>query len=68
MTTIYDFERKFPKVFVTGVDKEGNEVIGIRKNATLRDLFNAYSDLVHYIDGEIIIILEELIKEKIDNL
>ena len=66
--TIYDYERKFPKVFITGIDKDGNEVLGIRKSATLKDLFNAYSELVHYVDGQVIICLEEIIREEINNL
>ncbi len=65
--TIYDYayERKFPKVFVIGIDEDGDEILGIRKSATLKDLFEAYSDLVHYIDGEVIVALENLIKKKL---
>ena len=56
----------FPKVFVKGIDEHNNEIFGINNNATLKDLFDVYSKIVHYIDGEIIIILEELIREKIE--
>jgi len=58
---------KFPKVFVKLTDENNNEILAIKKNATLEDLFEVYSEIVHYIDGKIITILEELIKEKIKN-
>jgi len=59
---------QFPKVFIKIIDEDNNEMLGIKNNATLKDLFDVYSEIVHYIDGEIIIILEKLIKEKIENL
>jgi len=55
-----ELETQFPKVFI---NIEGN--IAIKTNAKLIDLFDAYSTIVHYIDGDVIIFLEELIKEKI---
>jgi len=56
---------RFPKVFVRLTDKDNNEMLGIRNDATLKDLFDVYSEIVHYIDGEVIIILENLIRKKI---
>ena len=58
--------KKFPRVFVIGIDEHNNEICRIKTNATLKDLFDAYSEIVHSIDGEIIIILEELITKKIE--
>ena len=57
---------KFPRVFVKGIDEHNNEIFGINNNATLKDLFDVYSEIVHYIDGRIITILEELIRKKIE--
>jgi len=57
-----ELEIQFPKVFI---NIEGN--IAIRTNAKLIDLFNAYTTIVHYIDEDVIIFLEELIREKIKN-
>jgi len=56
---------RFPKVFIRLTDKDNNEILGIRNDATLKDLFDVYSEIVHYIDGEVIIILENLIRKKI---
>lgn len=35
-------------------------------NASLKELFDAYSDIVHYVDGPTVKGLEELIGEKIE--
>jgi hypothetical protein len=55
---------KYPKVFRT-ID---NDYIAIKTDAKVSDLFEVYSDIVHYIDGEIIIILERIIKEKLKEI
>jgi hypothetical protein len=55
---------KFPEVFAKVIDENNNEILAIKKDATLEDLFEVYSEIVHYIDGKVITILEELIKEK----
>ena len=59
---------KFPKVFIKIIDEHNHndEMFAINNNARLEDLFDVYSKVVHYIDGEIIIILEKLIREKIE--
>jgi len=51
-----DFVYKFPKVFLE-IKRNGEEFIGIDRNAKLSDLFEAYSEIVHYIDGEVVIAL-----------
>lgn len=63
--TAYEITRKYPKVFAILKDENRNERIGINVNAPLKDLFNAYSDIVHYIDGPTVKGLEELIRKKI---
>jgi hypothetical protein len=62
MNNIPNFILKHPKVF--GLDEKKKNLI-IFHTAPLIDLFNAYSDIVHYMDGEIILILENLIRQKI---
>lgn len=62
--TIYDYVKEFPKVFAI-IKQDDREMLGIRNDAELIDLFNAYSELVHYIDGQVIITLETLIKKEL---
>lgn len=66
--TAYDLIKRYPKVFVTTPDENGNEVFGINANASLKDLFEAYSDIVHYVDNRLISMLEELIRKKIGQM
>jgi len=63
--TTYDLIKRYPEVFVTTPDENGNEVFGINANASLKDLFEAYSDIVHYVDNRLISMLEEFIRKKI---
>jgi len=56
---------RFPNVFIDAKDTDGNRLIGIKLETTLSELFDAYSEIVHYIDGEVIIALENLIRRRI---
>ncbi len=50
----------YPRIFTI---TKGKFVINC--DASLLDLFEAYSEIVHYIDDDIVLTLEECIKQKI---
>ena len=60
--------QKFPDVFFDIKDTNGNELIAINRKATLSELFEAYSEIVHYIDGDIITVLENFIRKRIEEI
>ena len=65
MRVMYELAAKHPKVFAIVTDEEGRKRLGVNANAPLEELFDAYSNIVHYVEGPTVQGLEELIREKI---